>query len=241
MEQPFVDHLAGMAAGASIATICLTYLSGLDPDLPLQDLRTQSAFSTYCAEYWTEHARAVQRTHEALQSQIIEFLGNETACSVLYGLDDHERPWKKHESRRKVDARPLYLASTQNLEETVRELLNQGANVNARGGLYNNALQAASCGGHGSIVRLLLDRGADVNAEGGHYGNALQAALAVMECEIVQMLLDAGADVNAQGGHYGTVLQAAATGCRVKILRLLLDRGACHRLTSARSDMRKSR
>ena len=55
-------------------------------------------------------------------------------------------------------------------------LLEKGADVNAQGGEYGNALQAASYKGHSEIVKLLLEKGADVNAQGGEYGNALQAA-----------------------------------------------------------------
>ncbi|OCK73444.1 hypothetical protein K432DRAFT_280544, partial [Lepidopterella palustris CBS 459.81] len=55
-------------------------------------------------------------------------------------------------------------------------LLSKGADVNAQGGRYGNALQAASVGGHNKIVELLLSKGADINAQGGECGNALQAA-----------------------------------------------------------------
>ena len=48
--------------------------------------------------------------------------------------------------------------------------------VNGQGGLYGNALQAASFRGHDKVVEQLLIKGADVNAQGGQYGNALQAA-----------------------------------------------------------------
>ncbi|KAF1963965.1 hypothetical protein BU23DRAFT_376242, partial [Bimuria novae-zelandiae CBS 107.79] len=48
-------------------------------------------------------------------------------------------------------------------------LLNKGADVNAQGGEYGNALQAASERDHEAIVKLLLDKGADVNAQGGHH------------------------------------------------------------------------
>ncbi|CUS06942.1 unnamed protein product, partial [Tuber aestivum] len=40
-------------------------------------------------------------------------------------------------------------------------------NVNAEGGVYGNALQAAAAKGDESVVRILLERGADVNAQGG--------------------------------------------------------------------------
>jgi ankyrin repeat protein len=58
----------------------------------------------------------------------------------------------------------------------VQLLLGAGAEVNAQGGSYGNALQAASFVGHEGMVRLLLEAGADVHAQGGQYGNALQAA-----------------------------------------------------------------
>ena len=39
----------------------------------------------------------------------------------------------------------------------VRLLLENGANVNAKGGVHGNALQAASVRGHEAVVRLLLE------------------------------------------------------------------------------------
>jgi ankyrin repeat protein len=68
----------------------------------------------------------------------------------------------------------------------------KGADVNAQGGDYGNALQAASVGGHKEIVELLLLKGADVNAQEGYYGNALQAASAKGHKEIVELLIHPG-------------------------------------------------
>ncbi|OAG04276.1 ankyrin, partial [Paraphaeosphaeria sporulosa] len=90
-------------------------------------------------------------------------------------------------------------------------LLDKGANVNAQGGPFAYALQAASAGGHEAVVKMLLDKGADINVQGGRcHGNALQAASAVGHEAVLKVLLDKGADVNAQGGHYGNALQAAS-------------------------------
>ena len=47
--------------------------------------------------------------------------------------------------------------------------------MNAQGGYYGNALQAASYGGHDAIAKLFINKGVDVKIQGGHYGNALQA------------------------------------------------------------------
>ena len=53
------------------------------------------------------------------------------------------------------------------LKEIVQMLLERGADVNAEGGGYGNALQSASHNDHQEIVQVLLKRGADVNAQGG--------------------------------------------------------------------------
>jgi ankyrin repeat protein len=75
----------------------------------------------------------------------------------------------------------------------VNLLLEKGADVNAQGGYYGNALQAASAGGDEAIVKLLFEKGADFNAQGGYYGNALQAASAGGDEAIVKLLLEMGA------------------------------------------------
>ncbi|KAK7750875.1 hypothetical protein SLS62_007138 [Diatrype stigma] len=104
-------------------------------------------------------------------------------------------------------------------------LLDNGADVNAQGGTYGNALQAASFNGHERIVKMLLNNGAHINAQGGTYGNALQAASLNGHERIVKMLLDNGADVNAQGGTYGNALQAASLNGNERIVEMLLDNG----------------
>ncbi|CAI7639148.1 unnamed protein product [Penicillium pancosmium] len=102
----------------------------------------------------------------------------------------------------------LQLELTSMLKEL---LLNSGADINAQGGKFGNALQAAACAYNGSteIVQLLLDCGADINARGGEYGSALVTASAYANTEIVQLLLDSGADINARGGKFGSALGVA--------------------------------
>jgi ankyrin repeat protein len=106
----------------------------------------------------------------------------------------------------------------------VKLLLDKGADVNAQGGRYGNALQAASWGGHKATVKLLLDKGAEINAQGGYFGNALQAASFGGHEATVKLLLDEGADVNAQGGEFGNALQAASSKGHDAIIKLLLDK-----------------
>ncbi|KAJ7278147.1 ankyrin repeat domain-containing protein [Mycena rebaudengoi] len=108
----------------------------------------------------------------------------------------------------------------------VELLISQGANVNAEGGRYGNALQAASLKGDEAVVQLLFNGGADVNAVGGLYGNALQAASLNGNEAVVQLFLNRGVDVKVQGGHYGNALQAASLHGHEAVAQLLLARGA---------------
>ncbi|KAK7937486.1 uncharacterized protein PG986_014354 [Apiospora aurea] len=111
-------------------------------------------------------------------------------------------------------------------KEVAKVLPKERSDVNAQGGHFGNALQAASSEGYEKIVQMLLDKGAEVNAQGGEYGNALQAASSEGHEKIVQMLLDKGAEVNAQGGEYDNALQAASSEGHEKIVQMLLDKGA---------------
>ena len=107
----------------------------------------------------------------------------------------------------------------------VQLLLDKGADVNIRGGRYNNALQAASAVGYDQVMQILLDKGADVNVHAGYYGNALQAASDRGHHQVVQMLLNKGADINAQGRRHGNALQAASDGGHDQVVQILLDKG----------------
>lgn len=51
----------------------------------------------------------------------------------------------------------MWASELGHLEVVKLLLLGQGADMNAQGGEYGNALQAASYGGHVEVVKLLLD------------------------------------------------------------------------------------
>jgi ankyrin repeat protein len=147
--------------------------------------------------------------------------GRENIVKVLA-----DRWTMKPNSRDDSGLTALYHAAVGGYYNIVELLLLMGADVNAQGGYYGNALQGASSGGHESVVRLLLEWGADVNAQGGYYGNALQGASSGGHESVVQLLLEWGADVNAQGGYYGNALQGASSGGHESVVQLLLGRGA---------------
>ena len=120
----------------------------------------------------------------------------------------------------------LAIASWLGLVYVVEEILNEGADVNAQGGLLSNSLQTASSRGHYQVIQLLLESGADVNAPAGRYGTALQVASFNGHYQVVQLLLENGADVNAQGGFLSNSLQTASSRGHYQVVQLLLEKGA---------------
>lgn len=222
LEQCDVSMFTTSERMIAITHVCLTYLGSMKED-DNSRLRLQYPFARYAAEIWVDCARHAERSPSSLAA-ILAFLQNATAFRLWAGLFSLDRPWENEPG--KTIAAPLYYACYSGLKETVYRLVSNGADINARGGFFGNALQAASYRGHREIVQLLLERGADVNAHGGFHCTALQAAPLGQDREIVQLLLDKGANINTQGGGLSNALHAASYIGHYEIVQLLLDKGA---------------
>jgi ankyrin repeat protein len=221
-------RLSMLQSHKNMALICLSSLSHLDGQGSAKEIRAKFPLAHYSARHWMDHARLAETEEEVLNS-VLKFLLEQSQSYADWGkLFDPDQPWKDepHQDQYYKMATPLYYASLFGLQETAKSLLGKGADVNAEGGRYGNALQAASASGHKDIVALLLKEGADINAQSKGYGNALQAASSRNHKEIMQLLLIKGADVNMQGGRYGNALQAASAGGHKDSVALLLKEGA---------------
>ncbi|KAH7201175.1 ankyrin repeat-containing domain protein [Fusarium oxysporum] len=205
-------------ASISITRTCLTYLT----DIP-RETKQDFPMARYAAEIWTGYAVLAQASEDIARATV-RFLEEEVTFQRWARLYQPDRGW--HYNPGPPQGSRLYYACFVGLVLPVQDLISKGADVNAQGGRYGNALQAAAFRGHEEIFRLLLDKGADVNAQGGRYGNALQAAAYGGHEEIVRLLIDKGADINAQGGEYSNALQAAILRGHEEIDRLLIDKGA---------------
>lgn len=211
-------------AHGTMTLACLSYLSCLDEQRPIEEIR-KCPLALYSAQCWMNHAKPAE-TEKYVQENILNFfLQQRQAYAVWNVLFEPDRPFFEL-SRHRNMATPLYYASFVGLQHTVELLLEKGVNVNAQGGYYGNALQAASDRGHKDIVQLLLGAGADVCAQGREHSNALQAASSRGYTEIVQLLLEEGANVNSQGRYFGYSLQAASYQGYKDIVQLLLEEGA---------------
>jgi hypothetical protein len=183
------------ACQSAITRGSLKYLMQLQQLLEEESLRV-FALAKYSAEFWSSHLRKTKDEMEQVSHLTMGLLTREEPAYLNWlRLHDPDDPWEKTDLEKSADSIlvPLYYAALLGLSTVTKLLLDQGADVNARGGRYSNALQAASAEGHEQVVKMLLNAGANVNAQGGFCGNALQAALVGGHQQVVKTLLEAGA------------------------------------------------
>ncbi len=135
---------------------------------------------------------------------------------VKRSRDEFERP----------DPVLLTDAATKGNLERVRELLDRGADVNARDQYDETALFYASTKGHVAVVRLLLKHGADLTIKAPLGFTPIIMACSEGHEHIVELLLDHGVDVNKVYKYRITALRMAVTGNHATVVKLLLERGA---------------
>ncbi|KAJ8109292.1 hypothetical protein OPT61_g7566 [Boeremia exigua] len=103
------------------------------------------------------------------------------------------------------------------LEKAAMTELQKLPNINAQGGHFGNALQAACMGGNRGLVKRLLKKGADPNTT-GTYGSPIQAASLSGKLSTVKLLLDSGATAGRTGA-----LTAASSQGHIAIVNLLVQ------------------
>jgi len=141
-----------------------------------------------------------------------------------------QRLWHHHWNYRVLSQKQindaLYEATDMQQETVVKFLLEYcGADANATGDEYGNALTASAFDGTLTILQMLLARGAQIAAPRGY---PLQVAALNGHVHIVRHLLEAGADPNAfhPAFPHGTALQAACVAGQTQIVQWLLSRRA---------------
>jgi prepilin-type processing-associated H-X9-DG protein len=120
----------------------------------------------------------------------------------------------------------LRKAVTQGDLETVKSLIADGADVNAKYGKRGTALYLAIESGHTDVVRLLIDKGADVNARGGRWFTPLHLAARFGQTDIAELLIAKDANIDAQVSRMWTPLHLAVRFGNTDVAKLLIAKGA---------------
>ena len=116
----------------------------------------------------------------------------------------------------------VYDSCIREIDQIVRMLLDKGADINAQGGYYGNALQAALVYGYDQVVRILLDNGAvDIN------GGALRWASKYGHDHTVRMLLDKRREYYIKHSDFlNSAIATASERGHDEVVQMLLDVGA---------------
>ena len=108
--------------------------------------------------------------------------------------------------------------------ETIRILVDNGADVNIKGPYGGTALVMAARGkGDSELVKLLVEKGADVNAKGRAGRTAL---MVTRKSETAKILLANGAKVNEKDERGSTALLLVAENGQIDIVKKLIEKGA---------------
>ena len=212
-------HLQPPSAHHEIAEDYLQYLQDhelCNSHLDESTILRKFPLAQVAAHWWVHHFRAACDVTVSLNRLVLHMLHDRKGSLLIAPKLWNHDSWGGDSFFFSLEsseiAHPLYYASLLGLDRIVHHLLDVDPDdrvgkenlINAHGGCFGSALQAASWKGNEKIVQLLLNAGANVNAQGSRFGNALQAA-SVSDYgneETVQLLLDAGANVNTQGGYY---------------------------------------
>ena len=228
----FAYSLKEEVSNESIAEDCLVYLLHLiEPDMWRSTLIiVEYPLARYAARHWIDHIQYVEGPKStALTLAQKLFLTREEIFVNWIQLWEPDRPsWSTSTELRMYTGPPLYYASLLGFLESVEALVDNGADVNAQGGFYGNALIAASASGHIEIVKLLVEKGATINSFRTAYGGtALEAASFEGHIEIVQLLLHKAVDIVAHNrSNVGIALEAASTAGHTEIVRFPFDKTA---------------
>ncbi|KAJ6190216.1 hypothetical protein N7519_000237 [Penicillium mononematosum] len=216
-----------------IAQTCLLYI--LDPKISqgahTQDKLISFPFASYAAKEWLYHYTRSDTPSSVVQELVVKLFTDQSGCfNTWIELRDLGSSWKAAADLTDAtdsSATPLYHACLLGLADIVAKLVTI-YNVNAPGGRYGNALQAAISQGHIEVVRNLLDGNLSVDSGGENLKSTEPANLSERQVTKIQTLPkpNISIDVNARGGEYGTSLIAACYNGNVELVLMLLRKGS---------------
>ena len=123
-------------------------------------------------------------------------------------------------------ATPLWTAATLGYTDTVKDLVEWGANVEHTTYSGSSPLRGAALNGHLDVVEFLAGKGADIDKP-NHFGHGPLAAAALMQrTATVSFLLKSGANVHRHGHNGDTPLHVAGASGSLEVTRILVEAGA---------------
>lgn len=208
--------------------VCLAYLSqniftGHAPnDAALELHLEQNPFFQYAAQYWGDHA--AKSPEETVTKSIVRFLRQDSKVpsSVQVMLLPQHR-WNGYSQKSPTHVPAISVAACLGLAHTVRILLENGADINAKDSNGSLVLHWAAMNSSSAPIQiLLLQENVDINARNNNKETALHCAAMNGHLEVIGELCKKGIDVMARDRDGWTALDWAAIEGHDNTLSMLL-------------------
>lgn len=188
--------LPAKASHHKLAVSCLTYillddwtdLSKNRPEKEVSDEVDRHGLLRYAAESWPIHVLQSEAEVEILP--LISKLMTPAPNSAFGFWMTIKKNYSSRWLASSPPPQPLYYAASYGLEQTVKSLISQGADLNARAGVFGGtALHAACYRRHPNIVRMLLDAKADTNIVDFNGMTAVDFGVVYKDATVADVLL----------------------------------------------------
>lgn len=222
------------SATVLIAEVCLTYLLLFDKPHSLSDNSlSEWPLLDYACRYWFHHVRTLEepegpsRCNTARLAEILLAPHHSFSFVNWLCVFEPDRYWIAFNPRKDPSsfATPLYYASYCGVLNLVRTLLEKGADLEARGGLFTTPLNAAVYTNCTAVASLLIQNKADVNVidESITRNLALTRASGNGNEELTRLLLQSGAEVGAVDVCGGTSLHITSFWGQISTTKILVE------------------
>ncbi|KIK56733.1 hypothetical protein GYMLUDRAFT_777945 [Collybiopsis luxurians FD-317 M1] len=169
-----------------IAQACIIYIMHVADRKEMKYGFEELHLWDYACQYWLVHARCIEEKQQAspLESLTKKILMDSSNSFLLWRRQYESNQTWGNEWR---IGTALYYAAENGLEKTVENILMEKRDVNAQGGRYGNALQAAVQKGNKAVVKLLVENGADMGMHSRQLCRKAMKLLSSCWLKMVQM------------------------------------------------------
>ena len=118
----------------------------------------------------------------------------------------------------------LHHASYSGCQESVKQLIDKGANIEARTNINETPLHLAAKNNNIDVLKLLIEKQAQIEAKTDKEETALHLAVKHNSFEVVKLLTEKGANIEAKNNENKTAVYLATTLNHVSIVECLAEK-----------------
>lgn len=215
---------------SDIGSTCIEYLSNFGESCAFNTEEDalgqlqQSPLLRYAAQHWGDHIRADSETRNDLRAKCLSFLRDSKALDLVHQIKHFDGKDTLQHTRNVL---PIHMAASFDLISLLRDILDNGGDIEATDSRGQTALHIAIGNGHVASAKLLLGEGANYNSKDFTNGwTPLHLAAWKSHQSAVDLLLKSMSTPYVKIDRHGqTALHLAALNGDASTLKQLLSNG----------------